>query len=40
VALFEGKLEAMVVAISFLDLVEFIAKVKFVPEVLSVTEIV
>ena len=40
VALFEGKIEALVVAISFLDLLEFIANVKFVPEVLSVTEIV
>jgi hypothetical protein len=40
VALFEGKSEALVVAISFLDLLEFIANVKFVPEVLSVTEIV
>ena len=39
-ALFEGKTEALVVAISFLDLLEFIANVKFFPEVLSVTEIV
>jgi hypothetical protein len=29
VALFEGKIEALVVAISFLDLLEFIANVKF-----------
>jgi len=40
VALVEGKVEAPVVAISFLDLLEFIANVKFVPEVLSMTEIV
>ena len=39
-ALLEVKTEALVVAISFLDLLEFIANVKFVPEVLSVTEIV
>jgi hypothetical protein len=40
VALFEGNSKELVVAISFLDLLEFIATVKFVPEVLSVTEIV
>ena len=34
-----GKFEAQVFAISFLDLVEFIANVKFVTEVLSVAEI-
>jgi hypothetical protein len=36
----EGTLEALVMAISFLDLLELIANVKFVTEVLSVTEIV
>jgi hypothetical protein len=33
VSLFEGKVETQVVAISFLDFLEFIANVKFVTEV-------
>jgi type II secretory pathway component PulM len=39
VSVSEGKVQTQIVAISFLDLLEFIAIVKFVTEVLSVTEI-